>query len=435
MNLKTLFLIPILIVTLSCTGSKDNQTGNSILINLEKTKDVGPFLRILNPFTNIDSIPSNLIGVPQMDTLTVQFLYLSSRRQLKELFQSNKISEIEYNNFNYGIYAISGRLNGKQLFVLDSNNDLDFSNENIFSVDLDFRERLKTDLSARDSLPTISVIHNSINNDTIFIDTTFVKVFPYKNYFTYNEISLKNKVFTDYQLVAQTSQHWKSEFVNDEIKYKLALNKINPTTFNILIGEYNSLVLNPANPEYSVQKKDDTIKLKDDYYKIEKINLKKNSLILTKLNIKELFGYKKGETIYDIKFNDINEKEIIISELLKEKKYLLIDFWGTWCAPCLEATPDLINLYDKYNFEVLGVAFNSEMVQVENYIEKNEISWVNTLENPKRDNRSHFVDKFKITKYPTYILINENMQILYRGSAKSALQDIEIILSKVSKQH
>ena len=68
-------------------------------------------------------------------------------------------------------------------------------------------------------------------------------------------------------------------------------------------------------------------------------------------------GLGEARTIPDVTFEDLNGSSVSLSALLG--KVVLINFWGTWCVPCLKEIPELVNLsqrFKKKGFEVVGIA-------------------------------------------------------------------------------
>ncbi|MFT5765007.1 MAG: thiol-disulfide isomerase/thioredoxin [Saprospiraceae bacterium] len=85
-----------------------------------------------------------------------------------------------------------------------------------------------------------------------------------------------------------------------------------------------------------------------------------------------------GESIPEFVLNE-NEK---ISDL--QGKYLLIDFWGSWCGPCIAEFDKVRTLYEKYkgkkfvdasDFEVIGVAIEDDANRWERAINKYNLTW------------------------------------------------------------
>ena len=58
--------------------------------------------------------------------------------------------------------------------------------------------------------------------------------------------------------------------------------------------------------------------------------------------------------------SDLQGQEVSLNDL--KGKVVLLNFWGTWCGPCVKEIPDFIELYDKYNkegLEIVGIAIQS----------------------------------------------------------------------------
>jgi len=120
---------------------------------------------------------------------------------------------------------------------------------------------------------------------------------------------------------------------------------------------------------------------------------------------------------------DVNGKTLSLSDY-KGKKYILLDFWATWCVPCRKGNPHLLSLYNTYKgkgFEIIGIGDDDNAVQAwKNAIEKDQIGgWKHILRGLKRTpsgfDRSEDIDvDYGIHALPTKILIDKNGMIVGR---------------------
>jgi thiol-disulfide isomerase/thioredoxin len=95
--------------------------------------------------------------------------------------------------------------------------------------------------------------------------------------------------------------------------------------------------------------------------------------------------------------------EFITLEDLKGKTVVL-DFWGTWCKPCLMATPDLVKLNRKFSEQgvvFIGVAVNDQEDSWAAYIEKYQMDWPQFFDKTRK-----ISTPFGVISYPTYIVID-----------------------------
>ena len=85
-----------------------------------------------------------------------------------------------------------------------------------------------------------------------------------------------------------------------------------------------------------------------------------------------------GLPYIDLKMQNPEGQSVSLSDYIGKGKYVLIDFWASWCAPCRKQMPALISLYDQFknkNFEIVGVSFDNNKNEWINYIKDAKLPW------------------------------------------------------------
>ncbi|MBR8536690.1 TlpA family protein disulfide reductase [Carboxylicivirga sediminis] len=122
---------------------------------------------------------------------------------------------------------------------------------------------------------------------------------------------------------------------------------------------------------------------------------------------------KVGETAPDIvSSNTPDGKEFNLKSL--RGKYVVIDFWGTWCGPCMDGMPHLREYYLKYKdqLEVVGIAQDRNVPAWQAAIDNHQMEWHNVINNDKKN--VDWVLKYNVSGFPTKLLIDKDGKILGR---------------------
>lgn len=131
---------------------------------------------------------------------------------------------------------------------------------------------------------------------------------------------------------------------------------------------------------------------------------------------------KIGGKYVDFEQANINGKKIKLSDV--KEKYVLLEFWGSWCGPCREENPQLVKTYHSYKakgFEILGVAADNDKAQWLKAIKDDKLPWENVCD--LKGDKNDVVLIYGINAYPTNFLIDENGIIIAKNLRGKALAD------------
>jgi len=100
-------------------------------------------------------------------------------------------------------------------------------------------------------------------------------------------------------------------------------------------------------------------------------------------------------------------------------KVVLIDFWATWCGPCVGEIPNMTRMYEKYNaagFEILGYSLDQDLDALHKFEEDRKLPWKTASQKLSLDSKAKkFVDLsqyYGITGIPTMILVGKDGKVL-----------------------
>lgn len=154
----------------------------------------------------------------------------------------------------------------------------------------------------------------------------------------------------------------------------------------------------------------DTIFSKEDlselYKKIEETSQSPYDLKIIEYNIGDHPGYEKGDTIYDFML-PTKDNIMLDTKEYRTDSYVLIDFWASWCGPCIKGFPELkktYNLHKKNNFKILGVSLDKNIDKWELAVANHKLPWDNIIDTAALD--GSLAIKYKIKALPYNVLVD-----------------------------
>lgn len=119
---------------------------------------------------------------------------------------------------------------------------------------------------------------------------------------------------------------------------------------------------------------------------------------------------------------DMLGKTIKLSDY-RNKSYVLLDFWASWCAPCINEIPTLTNIHEKYNnknLKIIGISLDENEEKWRNAIEQFQIGIYPQILGDSDSENNYFINAndideiYNITRIPVYILIDKQGEIIAR---------------------
>ena len=123
-------------------------------------------------------------------------------------------------------------------------------------------------------------------------------------------------------------------------------------------------------------------------------------------------GLKAGQPAPPFSIKTLDGKPLRLADF--RGKYVLLDFWATWCGPCVRQTPALKRLFDRFGgddgFVIIGLSLDKNVEEPRKYVDKNRLGWVHGFLGDWA--KTDIPTRYGVSGIPALILIGPDGKII-----------------------
>jgi thiol-disulfide isomerase/thioredoxin len=127
-----------------------------------------------------------------------------------------------------------------------------------------------------------------------------------------------------------------------------------------------------------------------------------------------------------VKFPDFDEKDTsgkALSIAGFKGKVVLLDFWATWCGPCVAELPSVLKTYEKHHsngFEIIGISLDQDQAKLSAFVKERKMAWVQYFDGKGWENK--LAQKYGINSIPATYLLDGEGKIIAKDLRGEALE-------------
>ncbi|HXG47427.1 MAG TPA: thioredoxin-like domain-containing protein [Methylomirabilota bacterium] len=130
-----------------------------------------------------------------------------------------------------------------------------------------------------------------------------------------------------------------------------------------------------------------------------------------------------------LRFKAIDGREVDLAAM--KGRVVLVDFWATWCGPCMKALPEVKAAYERFHprgFDIVGISFDHDKEALVQVVNEQKLPWPQYFHEGEGDNP--YAVEFDVAEIPTLWLVDKNGHLRHLGARDGLSAKIEALLAE-----